>query len=62
MDIGHTTGPLVTGIVAGCCGFSYAFIAAGGLVGGVALCFLFSMGKQALSFGKTDTGASGICS
>jgi MFS family permease len=62
MDIGHTTGPLVAGIVAGYFGFSYAFIAAGGLVGGIALCFLFSMGKQVLSFGKSDGEESGICS
>jgi MFS family permease len=61
MDIGHTTGPLVTGIIAGFFGFSYAFIAAGGLVGGIALCFLFFMGKQALSFGKPDTDSSGVC-
>jgi MFS family permease len=61
MDIGHTTGPLVAGIVAGYFGFSYAFIAAGGLLGFIALCFLFFMGKQTLSFGKKDAEAFGIC-
>jgi hypothetical protein len=61
MDIGHTTGPLVAGIVAGYFGFSYAFIAAGGLLVVIALCFLFFMGKQTLSFGKKDAKAFGIC-
>jgi hypothetical protein len=61
MDIGHTTGPLAAGIVAGYFGFSYAFIAAGGLLGVIALCFLFFMGKQTLSFGKKDAEAFGIC-
>lgn len=61
MDIGHTTGPLVAGIVASHFGFSYAFIAPGGLLVAIALCFLFSMGKQTLSFGKKDAEAFGIC-
>ena len=62
MDIGHTTGPLVAGIVASYFGFSYAFIAPGGLLLAIALCFLFFMGKQTLSFGKKDAEAFGICS
>jgi MFS family permease len=62
MDIGHTTGPLIAGIVAGYFGISYAFIAPGGLLGVIALCFLFFMGKQTLSFGKKDAKALGICS
>jgi MFS family permease len=62
MDIGHTTGPLAAGIIAGYFGFGYAFIAAGGLVVVMALCFLLFMGRQALSFGKSDIDISGICS
>ena len=62
MDIGHTTGPLVAGIVASYFGFGYAFIAPGGLLVVMALCFLFFMGKQTLSFGKKDAEAFGICS
>ncbi len=62
MDIGHTTGPLVAGIVASNFGFSYAFIAPGGLLVVMALCFLFFMGKQTLLFGKKDAEAFGICS
>jgi len=61
MDIGHTTGPLVAGIIASYFGFSYAFIAPGGLLLVIAFCFLFFMGKQTLSFGKKDAGALGVC-
>ena len=61
MDIGHTTGPLVAGIVAGYAGFGYAFIAAGLFLMLIAFCFLFSMGKQALRFGNRDGEAFGIC-
>ncbi len=62
MDIGHSTGPLAAGIVAGYFGFSYAFMAAGGLVAAIALCFLFFMGKRALSFGRADIDEDGVCS
>jgi MFS transporter, DHA1 family, multidrug resistance protein len=57
MDIGHTTGPLVAGIIASYFGFRYAFIAPGGLLLVIAFGFLFFMGKQTLSFGKKDAGA-----
>ncbi|HTZ17980.1 MAG TPA: MFS transporter [Dissulfurispiraceae bacterium] len=52
MDIGHTTGPLVAGFVASYFGVGYAFIAPGGLLAAIALCFLFSTGKQALVFAQ----------
>lgn len=61
MDIGHTTGPLAAGIVAGYAGFGYAFIAAGLFLMFIACCFLFSMGKQTLRFGSRDDEAFGIC-
>jgi MFS family permease len=61
MDIGHTTGPLAGGMVAGHLGFSASFVAAGVLLLIIALCFLFFMGKQALHFGKRDSEAYGVC-
>jgi MFS family permease len=39
MDIGHTTGPLVAGFVAGSFGYSFSFISASAVLVGVALVF-----------------------
>ena len=39
MDIGHTTGPLVAGLVAGSLGYSFSFISASAVLVGVALVF-----------------------
>jgi MFS transporter, DHA1 family, multidrug resistance protein len=39
MDIGHTTGPLVAGFVAGCLGYYFSFITAAAVLVGVALLF-----------------------
>jgi MFS family permease len=39
MDIGHTTGPLVAGVVAGSVGYSFSFISASAVLVGVALVF-----------------------
>lgn len=61
MDIGHTTGPLVAGVVAGYFGLRYAFIAPGGFLVVIAFCFLLFMGKQTLSFKKKDAEAVGAC-
>jgi len=61
MDIGHTSGPVVAGFVAGGFGFGYAFAAAASLLAIIAFCFLIFMGKGVLAFGKREGEAFGIC-
>jgi len=39
MDIGHTTGPLVAGVVAGSLGYSFSFISASAVLAGLAMVF-----------------------
>lgn len=39
MDVGHTTGPIVAGVVAGSLGYSFAFISASAVLASVALVF-----------------------
>lgn len=39
MDIGHTTGPIIAGLVAGSFGYTFAFISASAVLVGVALAF-----------------------
>ena len=48
MDIGHTTGPLVAGIVAAMYGFEKAFLTAATLLGMMSLIFLMHAGRSAL--------------
>lgn len=48
MDIGHTTGPIVAGIVAAMYGFEKAFLAAAALLATLALIFLMHAGRSAL--------------
>jgi MFS family permease len=54
MDIGHTTGPLVAGIVAARFGFGWSFIAAALVLSVLAAAFLFHAGRAALSPGPKD--------
>jgi MFS family permease len=51
MDIGHTTGPLVAGVVAGSFGYYFSFITAAAVLIGVALLFavvIFRKGERAV--------------
>lgn len=47
MDIGHTTGPIVAGIIAAAFGFSYAFVGAGVVLAFTAVLFLQLAAKRA---------------
>ena len=48
MDIGHTTGPIVAGIVAATYGFEKAFLTAAALLATISLIFLMHAGKSAV--------------
>jgi MFS family permease len=48
MDIGHTTGPIVAGIVAATYGFEKAFLTAAALLATMSLIFLMHAGRSAL--------------
>jgi MFS family permease len=57
MDIGHTTGPLVAGIVAARLGFGWSFIAAALVLSVLAAAFLFHSGRTALYATHKERGA-----
>jgi MFS family permease len=48
MDIGHTTGPIVSGIVAAMYGFEKAFLTSAGLLAIMSFIFLIHAGRSAL--------------
>ena len=56
MDIGHTTGPLVAGIVAARFGFGWSFFAAALVLSALAAAFLLHAGRTAIFGGQRDAG------